>query len=568
MLTRLKVGTVFARNYRVLALLAEGGFGTVYRVEQTDNGKLRALKILQGGLVADPRMRERFTQEARIGAMIESDHVVEVSAAGIDEATGTPWLAMELLDGSDLAQVMERERRLSPARVLSVLEDVCDALAAAHAKGILHLDLKPENLFLARKRLRGVSEVVKVLDFGIARIAAEGRRSATVTTTLGTCLWASPEQAQKAAKVSPASDVWALGVIAFYLLTGKHYWDAANVEPGEKINNVAVVVEVQTSTLPPASVRARKLGVADALPAGFDRWFGRCVARQAGKRYRDAGQLIAGLRETLDGRSATQVSSPPSQVSPPVAVPTVALDGETKKRTKKPPRSAIERGLAEAQDKSASSSAASATQLLSEAPQAPLLPPIAVLTEVMGGGRKKRAKNPPAKPATRKSAAEARNKPTPPSAAPSSPAVLATQVLGEVPQAPVLPPIAVPTEVMGGDGAGRAKRTPPKSAKRDVGVTRETRDAGPDTLVARDDEGGIQGRTPGVVLRGDCPHAAPALQRTGSGRDAPRRRDVGRGLLARADAIRRCLDQRHHISSIRAGTCAKLRGRQLPRQER
>jgi serine/threonine protein kinase len=319
MLATLVGGTIFARDYRVVGLLAEGGFGAVYRVEQITNGRSRALKILHPYVVGSPKMRERFEQEARIGAMIESEHVVEVSAAGIDEATGTPWLAMELLDGEDLAKVMRSRGRLGAEEMLSILEDACDALGAAHRKGILHLDLKPENLFVAKKKLRGVSQVVKVLDFGISRIVAENRMSVTVTTGIGSNLWMSPEQAMKGARVVPASDVWALGLIAFHLLTGGYYWDAANVEPGEDISGAAVFAEMLTSALPPPSERAAVLGVAGALPAGFDGWFARCVARSADARYRNASAAIEGLREVLSGEAT---SVPPGPRHSPTAVVT------------------------------------------------------------------------------------------------------------------------------------------------------------------------------------------------------------------------------------------------------
>lgn len=316
----LAVGAVFAKDYRVVGQLAEGGFGAVYKVEQISNGRLRALKILHAGVLEKAGMRERFAQEARIGAMIESEHVVEVSAAGIDEATGTPWLAMELLDGETLAQMMATRSRLGAAEVLSILEDVCDALGAAHRKGILHLDLKPENLFVAKRRLRGVTSVVKVLDFGIARIIAENRRSATVTTAIASWLWAPPEQAMKGAKVSPASDVWSLGLIGFHLLTGGYYWDAANVEHGAEINGMAVLVEVQTGALPLASERAAQLGVAEVLPGGFDGWFARCVARVAGDRYRDANDAIEGLRVVLASVTAGSAVVLVAQHSPTVSI--------------------------------------------------------------------------------------------------------------------------------------------------------------------------------------------------------------------------------------------------------
>src|SRR5579884_198667 len=147
-LVDLPPGAVFARDFRIVRPLAEGGMGAVYVAEQVSTGKVRALKVMHPQLAADARSRERFTQEARVGARIASDHVVEILGAGVDEATGTPWLAMELLEGEDLATLMKRRGSFSPAEVWALLDQLGQALTAAHAAGVVHRDLKPENLFI------------------------------------------------------------------------------------------------------------------------------------------------------------------------------------------------------------------------------------------------------------------------------------------------------------------------------------------------------------------------------------------------------------------------------------
>ena len=134
----LQPGSIFAEDFRVLRALKEGGMGAVYVAEQLSVGAPRALKLMQPQLVRDPIMRKRFEQESRIGARIASDHVVQVVAAGVDSTTGYPWMAMELLEGADLDTVLERRGALPPPEVQEIFKQLCHALAAAHAAGIVH----------------------------------------------------------------------------------------------------------------------------------------------------------------------------------------------------------------------------------------------------------------------------------------------------------------------------------------------------------------------------------------------------------------------------------------------
>src|SRR5262245_28276486 len=142
-------GSVFAKDYRVLQPLNEGGMGAVYVVEQQSTGSQRALKLMHPQFVQDPRSRQRFEQEARVGARIESEHVVQVLAAGVDDATGYPYIVMELLKGEDLSTMLQRRGAIPPSEVGQIFAQLCHALAAAHAAGVVHRDLKPENIFLA-----------------------------------------------------------------------------------------------------------------------------------------------------------------------------------------------------------------------------------------------------------------------------------------------------------------------------------------------------------------------------------------------------------------------------------
>jgi TonB family protein len=307
----LSPGSVFASEFRIERPLAEGGMGAVYIAEQLGTGQRRALKVMQPQLLPDEKSRQRFLEEARIGSRIESEHVVQVVAAGVDPASGTPWLAMELLDGADLDRYVRGRGALPVAEALELLEQAAHALADAHAKGIVHRDLKPENLFVAKSRRRGAEHTVKILDFGIARTIAESRAGATVTTAIGSPLWMAPEQAQTGAKLRPATDVWALGLIAFFVFSGRSYWRSAN---HAEFNLQALLVEVMTQPIDPASARAAELGA--NVPHGFDAWFARCVVREPEARWPDAGVAIRELRNALMGFAATAPVSAPGAAVP------------------------------------------------------------------------------------------------------------------------------------------------------------------------------------------------------------------------------------------------------------
>ncbi len=286
-------GRPIGGDFRLLRELSRGGMGAVYVAQQLSTSKTRAIKLMHPSLVANPRLRERFEQEARVGARIPSEHVVDVIAAGVDAETAVPWLAMELLEGEDLATYAARRGPLPPHEVLDVFEQLCHAIAAGHRSGVVHRDLKPENIFLAKGRRAGAAYTVKVLDFGIAKVVAEAQ--ANTTSNVGTPLWMAPEQADARAAIGPAADVWSLGLIAFRLLTGKSYWQSGNEEHP---SSMRIISEVCFGALPQASARARELGV-QAPGAAFDRWFARCVDRDPARRFGNAEELLTALRSQL-----------------------------------------------------------------------------------------------------------------------------------------------------------------------------------------------------------------------------------------------------------------------------
>jgi serine/threonine-protein kinase len=183
---------VFGGDFEVVDLLSDaGGMGLVYRAVQRSTGYRCALKVMQPALLAarDParvaKNQERFLAEARVGSRVESAHVVRVLAAGVEPSNGAPWMAMELLSGEGLDGRLRRLGRLTPEEVRVLFRQLGHALGAAHRAGVLHLDLKPENLFVCAPMYEGAPFTVKVLDFGIARMVQEHRQSATVTTAIG-----------------------------------------------------------------------------------------------------------------------------------------------------------------------------------------------------------------------------------------------------------------------------------------------------------------------------------------------------------------------------------------------
>ena len=292
----LSTGDVFAADYRIVSPLSKGGMGSLYVVDQLSTGKRRALKLMLSRKSDDPVARRRFVQEARVGALIASEHVVEVIAAGVEEMTDTPWLVMELLDGEDLRAYSDRAGPLPPAEVHELFEQLCHALAAAHAIPVVHRDLKPDNLFLARSRLAKSKVLLKILDFGIAKVVAD---EAGTTGSVGTPLWMAPEQSNPKVRISAATDVWSLGLIAFRLLTGKVFWLSAH-DPTASTS--ALLVEILVDAIPAASARSRELG-GHELPPGFDDWFARCVSRDPASRFPNAGEAWVALAPILGGEA-------------------------------------------------------------------------------------------------------------------------------------------------------------------------------------------------------------------------------------------------------------------------
>jgi serine/threonine protein kinase len=298
-------GAVFAGDFEIVEALGQGGMGALYVARQRSTGALRALKLMQRELVRSRDLCEKFEREARIGAQIESDHVAAVLASGVDAQTGLPWIAMELLRGETLAARLDRGPLPWP-EVVEIFGQMCHALAAAHRRGIVHRDLKPENVFLGAPRMAGVDKMVKLLDFGIAKVVEES--GTTLTGVIGTPAYMAPEQYQGRG-IGPQTDVWALGLMAFHLVTGRSYWRNAG---GSTSGPASLMYEACMEALVPAMVRARELGVERFLPVGFDGWFSRCVARDPRDRYPSAAEALTMMRAVGSGSPLAQAGVQPT----------------------------------------------------------------------------------------------------------------------------------------------------------------------------------------------------------------------------------------------------------------
>ncbi len=217
----LEEGAVFAGRYHVVRCIAAGGMGAVYEVIHLETERRRALKVMHPHILQQDDMRERFKLEAKVAAHIESDFIVDVFDAGIDEPTRMPFLVMELLRGEDLGKRLKRLGKLPPEEVVLHLHQTALALDKTHKASIVHRDLKPANLFLAEREDNPPR--IKVLDFGVAKVVAENA-TGDVTQSIGTPLYMSPEQFNPKSRLTGASDIYALGMIAYTLLVGVPYW--------------------------------------------------------------------------------------------------------------------------------------------------------------------------------------------------------------------------------------------------------------------------------------------------------------------------------------------------------
>jgi serine/threonine-protein kinase len=243
-------------------------------------------------LESDPEALSRFRREASAAAEVKSPHVVQMIDHGVTEA-GLPYIAMELLEGESLEARVQRERFLSPGEVAGILLQVSRALTRAHEKKIVHRDIKPENIFLCET---GEEDAfVKVLDFGIAKVNLPEEQHTRTGAVIGSPLWMSPEQVLGLKSVDFRTDLWSLGVVAFFALTGRVPFH------GMSVGALAVAISKGELPLPSQSN--------PGLSPEIDRWFLRACAREPLSRFPSARAMADALVAVVGGPGVARIRS-------------------------------------------------------------------------------------------------------------------------------------------------------------------------------------------------------------------------------------------------------------------
>lgn len=286
-------GVVVSERYRLDSLLGQGGMGSVWRAHHLTLNAPVAIKLIDPALAGSPEARARFLREAQAAAALRSPNVVQTLDFGVDQ--DVPYIVMELLLGESLADRLARAGRLTPADTARIVVDVAKAIGRAHAAEIVHRDLKPDNVFLARDE---DDEVIKVLDFGIAKATGTVGASTSRTRTgaiLGTPYYMSPEQAQGDKRVDWRTDLWALAVIAFECLVGRRPFEADGLG--------SLIMQICAAPIPVPSA----IG---PVPPGFDAWWAKATERDPTARFQSAKELATSLRAVLlEGETALRAGS-------------------------------------------------------------------------------------------------------------------------------------------------------------------------------------------------------------------------------------------------------------------
>lgn len=310
---RLSIGVTFAGDYKVSRVIAEGDERSVYEAEQLSTGKPVALKVLAEGLVTD---REAFAAEVRVGGRIQTDHLVDVRAAGIDAETKLAFIAMELLSGKSLRRKVDESDAAAPLPEWDeVLSQTLRGLAAVHKAGVVHGGIQPHSVFLAVPGSAGEPFRVELFDIGIPAIA-RGKPASDAEHLP----YLAPEQLEGGTAV-PGSDVWSVAILAFEMLTHKRYWRSTG--------DATLRTEITGGAYEAPSQRARALGARYIPTPAFDAWFSRCVAKDPAKRWPDADAALEGGAEVFAEASdvSTQdiedVREPPRSAVPPPLPPMV-----------------------------------------------------------------------------------------------------------------------------------------------------------------------------------------------------------------------------------------------------
>ncbi|MDP3276973.1 MAG: serine/threonine-protein kinase [Deltaproteobacteria bacterium] len=308
-----EIGSFVAGKYRLIRVLGRGGMGVVYEAEHSMTKRRVAVKVLHAHHLQTGDAGKRFINEAQAAGRVSHPNVVEVLDAG-EESDRSLYLVLELLQGHDLATVLMRQRRIDVADAITIIAQVLQALAVAHAGGIVHRDIKPENIFLTRT-VAG-DQHVKILDFGISKAMNPGDGQALnvtqTNTTVGTPHYMSPEQARGERGLDARADLWAVGVVLYECLSGRVPFD------GETYNDQ--IVKVITEPHPPLS--------SFDVPLELSRIVDRALEKDRTRRYLRAADMLEDVRLFIERHReyaavpANVLRAPQNLPEPPSPSPT------------------------------------------------------------------------------------------------------------------------------------------------------------------------------------------------------------------------------------------------------
>jgi serine/threonine-protein kinase len=294
-------GAIVAGKYRLDTVIGEGGMGAVWAATHTGLGQAVAIKFISKEFVTSADALRRFDAEAKAAAQLRSRHVVQVFDNGTLE-DGTPYIAMELLRGENVYSRVHRAGPVPVPEAIEILVQCCKALGRAHGAGIIHRDIKPDNIFLAQSEDEAI--LVKVLDFGIAKFAngPNDHGSTRTGAVLGTPLYMSPEQARGLKSIDHRTDIYSLGLVAYTMLTGNLAFSSESF--GD------LLLQICTAPLPSLCANA------PWLPAAMETWFQRACARDPQNRFSSAQEFADALRAACD--VSIRASALPASAMPPV----------------------------------------------------------------------------------------------------------------------------------------------------------------------------------------------------------------------------------------------------------
>lgn len=306
------LGELLAEKYLIEELIKTGGMGSVYRGKHVLMDKRVAIKVLRPSLAVDDDVVARFSREAKAASRISHPHAVNVTDFGESE-NGVVFLVMEYLDGQTLKEVIRQDGAMSLDRTTEIVRQVAGALDAAHEQGVIHRDLKSDNIMLSQTN---GGDWAKVLDFGIAKIQqSEGVRDIEITAAnlvIGTPQYMSPEQCSQSGPIDARSDVYSFGIIVYEMLAGRVPFTG---------DSPTVIMMKQVQDEPPSLSEARP-----DLPAAVAQIVSRALAKQPDDRFQSAGELSKALAEAAAGAA---VGAPATVANSPVVAPADDLDEET-----------------------------------------------------------------------------------------------------------------------------------------------------------------------------------------------------------------------------------------------